>query len=361
MIILSDSMCTNSGLPLGSSATDLIDSLNNGTPSVLDGLLTTEASREEAAGSLAEYSGYELRLAPQICKKQEKYCSVIFDGLPPVKVALISDLPIQNIPTDMENLIFWASIDSRLGLHQAWREEAHGLVVDWRTQTKGMAIVAEPVGLGVEGRQIVSSIFGLECSGVTSSHSLPALAANATTIKVSAPPNIFSTIQARLLFESAFAAHPKWRCLSLYRILENAYLDNIKKTLLSEFDEDPKTALESAKKKVASEINQLIHLTETSGLKVEFENFNTEFTALLGLGNRYIIMTDKNAQEEQLYNSAELYKKSVVRFYKIRCSIAHAGTSSIIYEQFDDADDAIIILLPFIEAIAMKSLKTTIF
>jgi len=155
-------------------------------------------------------------------------------------------------------------------------------------------------------------------------------------------------------------ALPKWRCLSLYRILENAYLTNIKKALLLDFDLDAGKAIESAKKKVGSELNQLVYLAEQANLTAEFVAFNDELELLLGQANQFIIKLDKGAEEEDLYKSKEIFKKAVLRFYKLRCSIAHAGTSSVIYEQFPDANAATLALLPAIESIVLKSLHITV-
>jgi hypothetical protein len=163
-----------------------------------------------------------------------------------------------------------------------------------------------------------------------------------------------------LLREAATVAYPKWRCLSLYRILENAYLTNIKQTLVAEFDVDAGRALDVAKKKVSSEVMQLVSLAEDADLGGEFLRFNLEVDALIAANNQFITKLDKGAEADPLYGSQELFKKGVLRFYKLRCAIAHAGTSSVIYEQFSDADAAATALLPSIEAIALKSLKILI-
>jgi hypothetical protein len=161
-----------------------------------------------------------------------------------------------------------------------------------------------------------------------------------------------------LCFEATTTADPKWRFLSLYRILENAYLSKIKQGLFNEFDGDAERAVAEAGKKLQSEINQLINLMAETGLEPEFVAFNQKFDTLLTANNRYIHALDRSAQSDQNYR-ADIPKKAILRFYKIRCSIAHAGTSSVIYEQLSDAGDAMKALLPDVEAIALKSLAIT--
>ncbi|MNY54519.1 hypothetical protein D3C86_1904050 [compost metagenome] len=100
-------------------------------------------------------------------------------------------------------------------------------------------------------------------------------------------------------------------------------------------------------------------LAEKSGLTAEFETFGIEVGALMAAGNVFITMLDRSAKADSLYGQGG-FKKAVLLFYKLRCSIAHAGTSSVIFEQFPDSNLAALALLPSIEAIALKSLKISI-
>ena len=141
----------------------------------------------------------------------------------------------------------------------------------------------------------------------------------------------------------------------MYRLLENAYLTNIKSVLLADFDKDAARAVEEARKKLQSEVNQLVDLMTEGRLEAEFLQFNSDFEDQIAAGNQYVIAIDRSAQSEPLYRS-EVPKKAVLRFYKMRCSIAHAGTSSVIFEQMPDAIAAARALLPAVEAIVLKSL-----
>ena len=356
MPILPEVICSKTGIPVGSDAIELLNFLRDGGGYVLDGLLASELSREAATISLEVFPSYKIRVSKQSGEFQDKYCSVQFEGSPlPVIVGFVSDKPLDAPTTTLENLLFWALLDSDLSWHTEWDKTDQ--FIDWRKLAKGKAIIAEPTGFGDEGRRMLSALFGLDHPDIANGSNSPAVVETSTSIRICANPGNFTTTQARLLYEAATVSHPKWRCLSLYRILENAYLSNIKETLMTEFDQDASKAIENAKKKVASELNQLVALAEKANLTSEFEAFNIEVDALLGAGNLYITKLDKGAEEESLYGAKEVYKKAVLRFYKLRCSIAHAGTSSVIYEQFQDANSAALSLLPSIEAIALKSLK----
>lgn len=353
-------VCQILGLAQGSSLEDLIAHRAT-SHDYLDGLLSTDDARATALTGLVNRDAYELHLFRQAGTPQERYCSVEIQGLTaPIRVGLLAEVPGQYFPTDLENLVFWALLSPAHAWHAQWRQENAGPISDWRRIASSHAIVAAPVGTEPEALRVLGGFFDLEHPDFVQAVRAPSLAKQATTVKVNRPASAITPIQIRLLREAATVAYPKWRCLSLYRILENAYLTNIKQALLAEFDVDAGRALDSAKKKVSSEVMQLISLAEDADLKSEFQHLNAEFDALIAANNQFILKLDKGAEGDPLYGSQEIFRKGVLRFYKLRCSIAHAGTSSVIYEQFPDADDAANALLPAIEAIALKSLKIMI-
>lgn len=355
---LSNETCIATGLNPGATANDLLAYIAEAPYDVLDGLAVTEQARADVEQSFLIRDEYNLVIVPQIGLVQERYCSVSLDGLPrPVLVGMISDGATPVLPTALENLVFWALVHPALPWHSQWRETASGQVSNWRKVSAGKAIVATPIAMRAEGLRVVSAIFGLAHSEISSPAPISPLVASSAAITIVAPSQNIGVVQARLINEASSIGHPKWRCLALYRILENAYLTNIKRILLADFDVDASKALEDAKKKVGREPNQLVSLAEEADLTTEFVSLDVEFERLLVAGNQFIVKLDKGAENDELYRAQERYKKAVLRFYKLRCAIAHAGTSSVIYEQFADADQATTALLPLIEAIALKSLK----
>lgn len=359
MVPLSIQMCNSLGLEHGTTVQQLIDHRVTSSD-FLDGLLANEHARDEAELALRSRDHYDLHMLRQIGPPEQRYCAVNIDGhAEPALVGLVPSVPPAYLPTSLENLVFWGVVDPSFNWHSQWKETEGRQTNDWRRVAAGHAILATPIGMPTEGLRLLCGLFNLDHVDLATSAPAPPLVSHAAVINVNACTRI-TVIQARLIKEAASVQHPKWRCLSLYRILENAYLNNIKQLLLADFDADASRALDAARKKVSSELAQLVSLAEEADLTTEFETLSNQFDALIALGNRFIIMLDKGAEGDPLYGLPQAYKKGVLRFYKLRCSIAHAGTSSVIYEQFADADHAATALLPLIEQIALKSLKIAV-
>lgn len=361
MAVLPPAICAMLGLPNGATIEQFFQYVRSANYDALDGLIATDPAKDAAESSLALRDQYSLRIVDQLPSAQLRFCSVAFvEEALPVLVGMLPDQPVTPLPTDLENLLLWALIDPLLPLHAHWTQGPSGPTSEWRLHVSGKAILAVPKNMPTETLRLISSIFGLVHAELGNPQEVPSQLDSAARVTVGVRPDSISAVQARLLREALTAKLPKWRCLSLYRILENAYLSTIKRALLAAFDDDATKAVKDAQAKLASEVNQLVALAEEAGLIQEFLAFNTEYEKLLGAGNRFIIMLDKGAEAESLYKSQDLYKKAVIRLYKLRCSIAHAGTSSVIYEQFPDADAAAYGLAPTMESIAIKSMKITL-
>jgi hypothetical protein len=357
--MLSDRFCDEAGVPHGTLPAAFVESLRGAQIDCLDGLVATNEGKDAAIASLADLSRYEVRVVRQLAGVQEKYCKVHIEGeATPVLVAMLGDCAAASFPTDMENLILWGMLQPTSPIGMFWFDGLGGRVLDWRRRSKGLAVVALPLPIrGDDVARTVAALLGLEDGGLGSTTALAPVAAVATELHVGAPTRSLSQMQARLFFEAVATSHPKWRFLSFYRILENAYLTNIKDVLIAEFDKDAARAVEEAKKKLQSEANQLVDLMVVGRLEAEFLAFNAEFDNLMVAMNQYVIALDRASQGDQLYR--ENSKKAVLRFYKMRCSIAHAGTSSVIFEQMPDSIAAMILLLPSVEALVLKSLAIT--
>lgn len=356
-------LCQLAELPNESTAQAFVEAIGTTGKDVLDGLLASEDSRNAAIASLEEFPNYRIRIEDQLGPIQNnKYCAINCAGAArPVRVGLIGNEPIGNLPTELENLVFWAIISPNTQWQTTGQNTNGESVIGWRSLATGKAIIAEPIdaSFGGAGQAMLSAMMGTS-HHLSNLHAAPSpLLSTASIVNCARALADFSQVQACLLSEASTTLHPKWRFLSFYRILENAYLSNIRQALLSDFEKNAKEAVESAKKKLASEPNQLVALADSADLSTGFQAFNTAFDALFAANNKYIVAVDRSAENEPLYGSPDAYKKGIQRFYKIRCSIAHAGTSDVIYEQFTDANSAILGLLPTVEEIALKSLKIT--
>lgn len=313
MVVLSPALCARTGLAVDSTAADLVEHIRSTHPEVLDGLLSSEPSRFAALESLESFSNYDIRIVKQALLPQQKYCSISVESIEsPILVGLISDKPIDALPTSLENLIFWAIIDPQGSWQDSWQDAQHPPIHNWRSLASGKAIVAEPKGITPESRRLTASLFGLENTDIGSIPPAPPICAQASQISIGKPLSSSSVTQARLLYEAAAADHPKWRCLSLYRILEHAYLANVKQVLMQDFDVSAMKAVEEAKKKLGSELGQLVDLGDKAGLIAEFEAFGVAFDTLVAQGNTFITMLDREASSDNLYGLGQ-YRKVIVR------------------------------------------------
>ncbi|MCY1356891.1 hypothetical protein D9M69_433570 [compost metagenome] len=363
MTLLSEALRTHADLPEGATAQDLIAKLDEDDLTVLDGLLESQDSRLSAQQSLADLQSYTIEIIEQTETPKLGFIKIIVESCAlPVLIGFIDRSELASPVTGLENLLFWIAVDSRGPTHNEWTDKDGAPVIDWRSAVAGKAVIAIPTNLDpVPIRRLLAALFSLHHADLPVSSVQTTLKDSAAGVTLRNDAASYSETQSRLIFEAISETNPKWRCLSFYRILENAYLNNIKRILIANFDFDAKTALTTAQKNVSSEVQQLITLATTLTMQAEFLKFNNDFELLIQADNNFIKAIDNNAREDRdLYGHIEIWRKAVLRFYKLRCSIAHGGTSSVIYEQFADANIAALSLLPSIEDLAFKSLNIEI-
>jgi hypothetical protein len=364
MVVIPSTICEHLALPQDSSIAELNIYIEENGAAFLDGLLSTEASRITAFASLSNASDYILEIFHQTGVARTGFCEINLHDVPPVLVGFVGDFPLENPATALENLLFWGVMSTDLDWNVVWENKEGNDVINWRQKAKGHALVAFPKGLygQADARRMLCALLSLEHADLSNDRLTKPVTGGASKIVFNVSLKDYSKTQASLLFEAVNELSPKWRCLSLYRILENAYLTNIKSIFNQEFDREPKLAVRNAEKSISSELMQLISLAETQDLRAEFQDFNVEIEKILAQGNNdFIKQLDAFARlDKDNYGSQQIYKKAILRFYKLRCSIAHGGTSSVIFEQFSDSARAVIQLLPTIEAIAMKSMNIRI-
>ncbi|MCG2583505.1 hypothetical protein [Massilia sp. TS11] len=356
--------CQYFQLGQGTTFEQFLDRLDFQYDDRLDGLLASEESRAAALESLA--TAYDVEIARCVAPVEKwRYSAVQSEGWTS-HVWLLGNLEqsqgnlhdVLAVPTDLESLILHFLVaDQRQWQGKLWNNPER---VNWRSVLSGHALIACPRDPGLNSanlRRLIAAIFKIEHAElprITVASSLIELASS-ITVKSSEVLNTLS--KTKLLSEAVAEMHPKWRFLSFYRIVENAYLTNIKKRFIQSFDIDAKNAVKEAEKSLQSEMNQLNALAEENDLIPAFEPFNAQFDVLLAAQNRFIHSIERSASEEPLYKMQGTYKKAVVRFYKLRCSIAHGGTSSTIFEEHQDGNDALTSLMADVEAIAMKCLE----
>lgn len=342
---------------VGATALDLLDRLDNEYDVRLDGLLETEESRVAARQSLALFPNYTLEVSQQTSPITRLYNVTLPDHAHPVLVGLIGAEQGIALPTTLENLVFWALIDSNLAWHQGLFVPG-GVLVQWRATMVGAALVASPSVTAHQAqlRRIIAALFALTHPDLPKTRMSGSVLSTVNELTANIDGVASSLTKVRLLSDAIVEVNPKWRFLSFYRIVEHAYLSNIKRILDREFERDAKNAVKRAADSLSSEPNQLVTLTEAINLRAEFIAFNAEVEHLLAQRNQFMTQIDDGARGESLYGANDIYKKGIIRFYKLRCSIAHGGTSSVIFEEFSDANDAVIHLMKKVETIALKSI-----
>lgn len=340
----------------GTTVLNLLDQLDNQYDPRLDGLLQTEESRAAARQSLANFLDYTLEISQQTAPVARFYSVALPGHEHPALIGLVGSEPALALPTTLENLAFWGLVDNNL----PWHSDlfiADAALVPWRQAMAGVALVACPKTIPhqVQLRRVLAALFALTHADLPKTRMNGSVLSTITDLSATID-DATSITKVRLLSDAMTEVNPKWRFLSFYRIVEHAYLNNIKQILLREFERDAKAAVKRAGDSLSSEPNQLVTLTESVNLRAEFAAFSAEVDSLLALGNQFMSQVDEGARGESLYGAQDPYKKGIIRFYKLRCSIAHGGTSSVIFEEFSDANDAAIYLMKKVETIALKSL-----
>ena len=240
-------VCEIVGLSVGASASELIAYVRQHGAEFFDGLLASEESCLAVEASLTEALKFKIRIENQTQAIQNKFCSLQFkNGVAAIRVGLIGEVHTDLPATELEKLIVWTLVDSSFDWPEASVNNGSP-PLNWRQALAGKAIIAEPNGSGMSkvDEQMVSAIFGLSYLGnIDATPTIP-LVASASTLNADVVPHTFTPVQVRLLQECSSTQHPKWRFLSFYRLLENAYLSNVKNALLKEFDGDASSAVEN--------------------------------------------------------------------------------------------------------------------
>jgi hypothetical protein len=354
---LSPQLCAFFALAVGSTVSDLLDQLDNQYDPRWDGLLQTEEGRAAARQSLVNFPDYVLEISQQTTPTTRLYNVTLPGHVHPALVGLIGLAQAAALPTALENLVFWGLIDGNLPWHNDMFQPGAALV-PWRQAMSRVALVGCPRAIPHQNqlRRVLAALFALTHVDLPKARMSGSVLSTVNDLSAVLEDSGTSVTKVRLLSDAIAEVNPKWRFLSFYRIVEHAYLSNIKKILVKEFERDAKGAVKRAADSLSSEPNQLVTLTESINLRAEFAAFSAEVDALLALGNQFMSQVDDGARGESLYGAHDQYKKGIIRFYKLRCSIAHGGTSSVIFEEFSDADDAAIYLMKKVETIALNSM-----
>jgi hypothetical protein len=162
-------------------------------------------------------------------------------------------------------------------------------------------------------------------------------------------PDILKLLKNAILEDSI-----KWKYLSYYRLFESGYLHEILHELKNNFFSSAKESLEDAMEKTKNELNQFINIADKPGIREPFE----EIARLIKTEkiNKFFISLERQSKKDgryKIYNGNE-FKQGVYFCYCIRCAIVHAGDSHLVFDKFDDAESAVLKIIPIFEKATFK-------
>lgn len=352
-----------------SPAQQLFSNIEIEVSNSLDGLLSSAQTRTKLLETLADIPQYRLSIwRPQFDTNTSGFYTVNFEAQSkPAFVGLFCSTqpeahqdPLDTLPDNLEVLTVWALLANLIPVGEL---QADG-TAPWRNFLRGKGLVALPATIPLAEQdtaiRLVSGLFQLAPDYGATYNTLSGEIQSCNGLAVSKSAMSIGSTALQLLNDAARASAPKWRTLSLYRVLENGYLNSVRDEFLRIFDKQPAKALKNAQESLASEPAQLVALAESKDLKTEFEVFSDIFDGLVDVNsanpNQFALAIDHELRTDKspLFGAQERFKKGISRLYKIRCAIAHAGTASIVYEQFEDADIAADTLRDAIEKIVRK-------
>jgi hypothetical protein len=162
---------------------------------------------------------------------------------------------------------------------------------------------------------------------------------------------------AALFLEAVSEAKAKWRFLSTYRVLEHGYLAEVFQTIQSGFFTSPRETLEIGLDSLGSEIKQFVALVDASGLQTQFETFHDRFEQCKTAGNMFAVALDRSMTKSgQVKQVQGKWQKGVLIFYKVRCSVVHAGITSPMFDAYADGTACLEALLPTCEQVMLAFL-----
>lgn len=165
----------------------------------------------------------------------------------------------------------------------------------------------------------------------------------ASIINIDPDSLLLSTDPLRRIFTSALTQDvPSRRFMGLYRVLEHGYLTSILNELQSSYFSDPVEALRNAQDALKSEVEQLTALMNHHSLSTYFEDIHNLVDRMRGFNTFAAALVKKvKASRETKGQGSNKATHGARYFYQIRCAVAHAGTSRIFIEQYNDSEPLI--------------------
>jgi hypothetical protein len=284
----------------------------------------SDDGRNELCRILSDGHCQSIEVANPLAEVREwKFSTVVVDGQNVATILLCPQDALDRTsppPTDAETMLL-----------NAWSSREIGIArLNGAALVKGQFGSIEPQAQ--EALLRIANCSRLGSSGATYESNL----SERVRLELKQDSRILKGIFPKLLVDAISQKIIKWR-----------YLDYIFVKLKESFMATPIEALEVAKRALESEGQQFVNLVTSAGLQSFFEKLDDEIVTLKNDRNRFAWAIAEKVKKN-IKNKSK-YEKGVYAAYAIRCAIAHAGTMDVFYERFEDADDAVKIILPTVE------------
>lgn len=160
---------------------------------------------------------------------------------------------------------------------------------------------------------------------------------NSSSTIVSSPISVGMSRVTRHLEKSYENYGKPYGFLELFRALEACFFASLLKKLESEFLGKPRKTLDAVQRSLKDENKSVLSVIHTCKAEPVAEIIAEKITRLSGAGNKFAveIVNKFNARDDK--NTDRVWQASCFLF-SIRCSIAHAGTEDLVFEDYDDGD-----------------------
>lgn len=150
----------------------------------------------------------------------------------------------------------------------------------------------------------------------------------------------------------------KYGFLELYRAMEALFLHMILRQINNDFSKKPESSLQRALEAVKKERLQLAIASQTLNQVATLDEIAHTVDKLVPWNNSFAkaLQADFNRDSSDHAGVDKRAWKGAWYIYQIRCSIAHAGATGMVFEDYADAPDVIKELYPTMEQLVFGSL-----
>lgn len=145
----------------------------------------------------------------------------------------------------------------------------------------------------------------------------------------------------------------KYGFLELFRALEMNFLDNLLKYISNNFLRNSEATLKTGLERLKAENKLAYNVIKETGCQALAEEIADTINRARSLGNTFAGAL-YDAYEKRTDKSNDKIWRGACYLFSVRCAIAHAGQSNIVYEDYSDSDVLLAQIYPFFEDILLN-------